>query len=257
MVMKRQEGLLEELLGLQQNILSDTNAKECLSFLEDSMARRFNMTIVTRLMCLYSLLQDGLADKDYKALTKQFTQAYGYQHAVTLHKLQRLGLLVVRNSKINVEPHLPDTLARVVHLVPFKSERVSCRKICQRLGLLPDAEQSTTEAMKSGQNASYVYGGAYIPTIYKLTEKCIKDREPSLDEFARCYANDLKTNALNNCKVDSQDKVLVLILGGATLAEVAALDLLGCQLGRPVIVASTSTISGPSLIESISNLEEA
>ena len=64
--MKKQSGLLEEILGLQENVMMDVSIKEVLTFLEDSMARQFDMTTVVRLMSLYSLMQDGVVEKEFK-----------------------------------------------------------------------------------------------------------------------------------------------------------------------------------------------
>lgn len=241
--MKRQSGLLEEILGLQENVILDVNMKEVFTFLEDSMARRFDMTTVVRLMSLYSLMSDGVAEKEFKLLSKLFVQAYGYQHVSTLRYLDRLGLFSPRDSKLILEPLLSD------RKLP---EKISYRKVCRRLNLLP-----VSATVSSGVNANYVFGGVYTPLIYKLVESCLKEKEPSLDEFARCYGNDLRTNAYNNPHCSKrQGGILVLVLGGVTLAEVAALNLLSQQLDRSIVVASTSTISASSLVESVSHIND-
>ena len=123
------------------------------------------------------------------------------------------------------------------------------RKICQRLHLL-SLDGSSIDC-KNGEHPSYVFGGAYTPLIYALVKKCVEDKEPSLEEFARCFGNVLRTNGYNNPEWLSRGKVLVCFIGGATLAEVASLDLLSRQKARQIVIASTSTISGPSFVESL------
>ena len=241
--MKKQSGLLEEILGLQENVMMDVSIKEVLTFLEDSMARQFDMTTVVRLMSLYSLMQDGVVEKEFKMLSKLFVQAYGYQHVSTLRCLERIGLFSARDPKLLLEPLLID------RKLP---EKMSYRKVCRRLNLLP---ASATAA--SGASPNYVFGGVYTPLIYKLVDSCLKEKEPSLDELARCYGNDLRTNAYNNPHWSKKHgAILVLVLGGVTLAEVAAVNLVAQQLGRSIVVASTSTICAGSLVESISQVND-
>ena len=251
--MKRQAGILEELLGLQEDVMSDSKLKEYLLFLEDSIARQFDFYAILRMVCLYSVMEDGLPEKEYQFLHRQLLQAYGYRHLSTLHYLQRLGLFRQRDSKsLSLEPLLPDRLARVAQVTSLKSERVPFRKICQRLNLFPQNESAdANSSAKSGQHPSYVFGGIYTPLIYQLVEKCLKEKEPNLGDFARCFGNNLRIGDYSHPQWGARGKILVCFLGGVTLAEAASLDLLSRQLGRHIVVATTSTISGPALMESI------
>ena len=158
--------------------------------------------------------------------------------------------------KLNLEPLLPDKLTRAAHHLPtamIKSEKISFRKMCQRLNLLPLEESSKPVDCKNGEHPSYIYGGVFTPLVYALVKKCVEDKEPSLEEFARCFGNVLRTNGYNNPNWTSRGKVLVCFIGGVTLAEVASLDLLSRQKGRQIVTATTSTISGPSFVETISS----
>lgn len=243
---------MEELLGLQEDVMSDTKMKEYFLFLEDSIARRFDFVTILRMCCLYSLMQDGLPEKEFQLLHKLLLHAYGYRHLSTLHYLQRLGLLFQRDSKITFD--LPDKLARVAHVTSLKSERIPFRKICQRLSLLPHERPANVEtSVKSGQHPSYVFGGIYTPLVYQLVEKCLKEKEPSLGDLARCFGNSLYIGDCNNPSWSARGKILVCFIGGVTLAEVASLDLLSQQLGRQVVVATTSTICSPTLMESLTS----
>lgn len=60
--MKRQTGLLEQLLAQQQAVTAGNQLKDYLLFIEDSMARGYDRRAVLRLLCLYSLLHQGLPD---------------------------------------------------------------------------------------------------------------------------------------------------------------------------------------------------
>ena len=135
----------------------------------------------------------------------------------------------------------------------LKSEKMPFRKICQRLNLLPLEGSSKPSDSKNGNHPSYVFGGVYTPLIFALVKKCLEDKEPSLEEFARCFGNVLRTNGYNNPHWATPGKCVVFFVGGVTLAEVASLDLLSRQTGRQIIIAATSTISGPSFVEAITS----
>ncbi len=253
--MKKQAGLLEELLGFQHDIMSDSRTKEILTFIEDSAARQYDLNAVLRLTCLSSLMQGGIAEKDYKFLHKQLLQAYGYHHLSSLQDLQKLGLFCQRDSKLANLELLPDKL--LMNRTASSTNVTTFRKICQRLNLLPVDGSTGSDAVKTGQHPSYVFGGVYTPLVYQLAEKCVKEKEPSLEEFARCFGHLLRTNTYNNPSWSSPSsqtgRILVCFLGGVTLAECAALDLLSRQLKRDIIVASTSTMSGPAFISSMTS----
>ena len=72
-----------------------------------------------------------------------------------------------------------------------------------------------------------------------------------MGDFARCFGNNLRIGDYSHPQWGARGKILVCFLGGVTLAEAASLDLLSRQLGRHIVVATTSTISGPVLMESI------
>ena len=174
LVMKRQQaGLLEEQLAVQQQVISgDGSREQCLAFLEDCCARGCDLNAVLRHACLQSLTLDGLPDKDFHRLHKQILQAFGYRHLATIHRLQRLGLLVQRDSAALKLPGLPELLPDKLRLVPGAAERpAGFRKTCQRLNLLPTDDSWTGESVKTGQHPSYVFNGVYTPLVYHLVER--------------------------------------------------------------------------------------
>ncbi|KZS14243.1 Vacuolar protein sorting-associated protein 33B [Daphnia magna] len=243
-VMKRQSGILEELLELQEDAMSGTKMKEYLAFLEDSIARQFNLATILRLCCLHSIMDDGLPEKEYHFLQRRLLQAYGYRHLATLHYLQRLGLFNQRDSKmISLEPLLPDRLARVAHAASFRSERMRFRKICQRLNLLPlDESSQPNPCAKSGQHSSYVFRGVYTPLVYHFVERCLKEKEPSFGDYVRCFGNNLQIGDCSHPQWGALRKILVCFIGGVTSAEVASLDILSRQFGRKIVSNSLGVL---------------
>lgn len=253
-VMKKQDGIMEELLALQHDIMSDSKLKDFLTFLEDSMARQVNFSIVLRLLSLYCLMQDGLSEKEFSSLQKSFLQAYGYKHFTTLHRLQNLGLFYQRDTKMTSLEPLSEKLSRVnLSAITQSSDKVPFKKICQRLNLLaPEDVPEPNRLIKESSHPSYVYGGIYTPLIYRVVEKFLKEKEPMAGDLSRCFGPSLRASNSNYAGAQ-QGKILVFFLGGVTLAETAALTLLSQQMGRHIAVASTSTLNGYSLIETVSS----
>lgn len=252
--MKKQDGIMEELLTLQNDITSDSKIKELIAFLEDSMARQVDFIIILRLLSLFCLMQDGVSEREFLALQKSFLQAYGYKYLPMLQSLQTLGLFYPRDTKLpSLEP-LSEKLSRVtVSAVAPTGDKVPFKKVCQRLNLLSseDSPESNT-LVKDGLHPSYVYGGIYTPLVYRIVEKFLKEKEPMAGDLSRCFGPMLRASDPNYTGAQ-QGKILVFFLGGVSLAEVAALALLSNQTGRYIAVAATSTINGNSLIETIAS----
>lgn len=248
-VMKRQEGIMEELLALQSDIMTDSKTKEFLAYIEDSMARQVDYVIILRLLSLYCLMQDGVSEKEFLSLQRNFLQAYGFQYLPTLHRLQSSGLLFQRDTKLP-SLELPEKLTRVaVSALASTTDKVSFKKVCQRLNLLaPDDVAEPTKLIKEGVHPSYVYGGIYTPLVYRIVERFLKDKEPMAGVLSRCFGPALRASGPDYTGAQ-QEKILVFFLGGVSLAETAALSLLSQEIGRPIVVAATSTLNGNSLIE--------
>ncbi len=73
----------------------------------------------------------------------------------------------------------------------------SLHAAAQRLQLTAQAAPPVdADAVRQGRHASYVFGGAYTPLVYRLVERCLaRDKDPAaLDDLARCYGNDLRSN---------------------------------------------------------------
>lgn len=85
----------------------------CSEFAEDLIARAEPLARVLRLLCLMSLVGNGLRQRSLALFRAELLQTYGYQLAFTLDRLEALGLLK-RNEARSGWPSLRSALKLIV-----------------------------------------------------------------------------------------------------------------------------------------------
>ena len=98
-VIQREKGShFESQLPVEHTLVSATATRENLSYIEDCMAQLRPLSISLRLISLLAHCSDGLSSADFARLKTQFLQAYGFQHLVTWHNLEKLGVIRVKGG---------------------------------------------------------------------------------------------------------------------------------------------------------------
>lgn len=85
-------------LEVQQNIAAGSDPTYQHDTIEELIARNAPLTTVLRLLCLESCMSGGLRPRDLENFKKEILQAYGHQHLLTLHALEKMELLQARSS---------------------------------------------------------------------------------------------------------------------------------------------------------------
>jgi len=62
------------------------------------MVKQTKIETILRLLCLFSVTQSGLKQKEFDHLRRVFLMCYGYQEVATLCNLQDSGILRVRDK---------------------------------------------------------------------------------------------------------------------------------------------------------------
>ena len=168
----------ESQLPVEHALVSGTNYKENVSFIEDSMALLKPMIIPMRLICLLSHCSGGLSLLDYQKLKTQFVQAYGFQHLITWNNLVKMGIISVKGGLLQSSGQMEKSTA-AVNKIGIVSQHVAglvgggkggnFQQIVKKLNLIP-ADTSLTEP----SNAGYVFNGAYSPLSCRLVEEVLK-----------------------------------------------------------------------------------
>ncbi|KAL7635067.1 UNVERIFIED_CONTAM: hypothetical protein RMT77_014052 [Armadillidium vulgare] len=232
--------------GLVTGAVSSSEAK---SYIEDCLARQVPSKITLRLLCLYSITQNGLNRRDYEALSIQVLKSHGYQHMLTLFKLRKMGLLIVEETgEESKEEKQKQVIRQMVLSIGNKKSNSWC-VLAKKLKLIPDAEESID--LHNPTHMSYVFNGAYTPLIPHLISECLSKGPGSIVDTIKLIpgASDISIT-VDGTTTPIPKVAVVLILGGITFAEIAALRLLSVSLSTKMIIASTSTTTGTSLISS-------
>jgi len=138
--------LFRQRLEAEQNLLALQDVDKSMEYIEECINKQEPLVKVLRLMCLFSLTNNGLSEKQYNFLKKEILQTYGYKYLFTLENLTKLGLF-----KQGV------TLARNN---PYERLRRELNLIIEEMN-----EQDP-------QDIAYVYSG-YAPISVRLIEKAL------------------------------------------------------------------------------------
>lgn len=212
---------------------------------------------VLRLLCLCSAVHGGLPRRALDALRRDFLNAYGHRHLLTLAALQRAGLIKAREAK-----------------------RSTYAAVASALRLMPAPEPGA----EPPPDISYVYAG-YAPLSARLVQAAVgqggwaaqraalealpgpslevvqgtsaegrpthsTDRSADGVKLDHTQAEDAHAQADPPAATPRRPVVLVVFVGGVTSAEVAALRLLSQHNLVPCdfVVATTAMVTGRSLM---------
>ncbi|KAL8714816.1 MAG: hypothetical protein Q9220_001329 [cf. Caloplaca sp. 1 TL-2023] len=267
-----QSETFNRVLEVQQNFVSGTDPASQHDTIEELMARDTPLPTILRLLCLESTLNGGLRPKDLENFKRQLLHAYGYQHHLTLHNLEVMGLLVARTA---ANPfYIPvggsgGGAASESKITNYTACRKSLRLIVDEVN-----EQDPNDI-------AYVYSG-YAPLSVRLVQ-CVIQKQHLLS-LTRGSAESATSSssssgwsgfedALRNVKGETFNRVqkgeeaatkarhmltgggsatgggvktvVVMFLGGITYTEIAALRFVGRGLeGKKRIVICTTGIVG-------------
>ncbi|KAL8752909.1 MAG: hypothetical protein Q9199_005412 [Rusavskia elegans] len=254
------------ILEVQQNLVSGTDPSSQHETIEELIARDLPLTTILRLLCLESTISGGLRPKDLDNFKRQILHAYGYQHLLTLHSLEKMGLLVARTAANPFYIPVGGGGARESNITNYNALRKSLRLIVDEVN-----EQDPNDI-------AYVYSG-YAPLSVRLVQAIIQ--KPGLLTLTRGSSSDTPPSAssassgwqgfedvLKSVKGETFNKiqkgdeaavkarhmltgsgkvktVVVMFLGGITRTEIAALRFVGKGLeGRKKVVVCTTGIIG-------------
>lgn len=267
-------------LEIQQNVIAGTDPSSLNDLVEDLIARNCPLPTVLRLLCLECVVSNGLRAKDFDSFRHQIVQAYGYQHAITLDALEKMGLLFPAKGGTGVL-YIPGTsgLNSASGGVSSSTNYASVRR---PLNLIMDEVSE-----QDPDDIAYVFSG-YAPLSVRLVQ-CILQK-PYLQSLGKPSngapppTGDAShgwrgfEDILRNIKGQTFDETqtsddgagrarrvltgataaggenkttIVFFLGGVTFAEVAALRFVAGKVGegRRLLIATTSLVSGGKIVQ--------
>jgi hypothetical protein len=90
-----------KMIKTQTAIILGENEKETYEFIEELIYKQGSLLKVLRLLCLISLVQNGIPYKKFDSIRKEILQTYGYESILTLNNLEKLGMLKKNETKSN------------------------------------------------------------------------------------------------------------------------------------------------------------
>eukprot|EP00696_Hemimastix_kukwesjijk_P015912 gnl/Hemi2/418_TR141_c0_g1_i1.p1 gnl/Hemi2/418_TR141_c0_g1~~gnl/Hemi2/418_TR141_c0_g1_i1.p1 ORF type:complete len:361 (+),score=106.36 gnl/Hemi2/418_TR141_c0_g1_i1:931-2013(+) len=243
----------------EQNYVSGQDL-ESTDFIEECINRQEPLTRVLRLLCLYSLTNNGMSQKKLDFFRHEILQTYGYEYIFTLVNLEKLGLLRLQEGR-----NAWKSLAKLLRL------------------LVEDLDEH------SPQDIAYVYSG-YAPLSVRIIQAMCRAvppntpwfRQQGLEDALRLLPGPHFEEKQSNHMLQVMEQqaaaaaagtadasqaptdgkrpkvTLVFFLGGACFTEISALRFLRQHdnSGRDYIIATTKLINGNSLLKSLVELPE-
>jgi len=261
-------------LEVQQNIAAGTDPIYQHDTIEELISRDVQLPNILRLLCLESTISGGLRAKDLDTFKRQILHAYGYQHLLTLDRLEKMELL---QSRTSASALLLPVGGGGTNTTGTKTNYAHLRK---ELHLIIDEYNE-----QDPEDISYTYSG-YAPLSIRLIQ-CILQKSylqhfhksplpltPSSTGWAgfEDILKSAKGPTFNIAQKPSDERaskaktalagtqatkyIFVMFLGGITMAEVAALRFIGRKLGeggqrRKIMICTTGIVSGRSVMEGV------
>lgn len=230
-----------EQLRIEKNLVEGVNIKESLAFIEDHIMRQLSPTTSLRLISLLSLTQDGIHKKDFKNLITLYAQSYGSQHIISFHNLKKLGILHEQTNSFSAStPTSSGTLTNKVNVSKLL-RRSQFRNVAKKFNLIPSGNESYD--VKNPIDASYVFGGCYIPLITRLVDLLLINKSIN-DDMLKLLQGEFACKKSETSV--SSNVFLVYFIGGVTFAEISSLRYLAKRNGLQILIASTSIVNGNS-----------
>ncbi|KIX98717.1 uncharacterized protein Z520_05178 [Fonsecaea multimorphosa CBS 102226] len=262
-------------LEVQQNIAAGTDPIYQHDTIEELIARDTPLSTILRLLCLESTIAGGLRPKDLESFRRQILHAYGFQHLLTLDKLQVMELLQPRSSSSALLLPVGGAGAS-----PEKGTKTNYGYLRKELRLIVDEYNE-----QDPEDIAYVYSGyaplsirivqcilqkQYLQTLHKsplpLTpsstgwtgfEDILKSARGPTFNIAQKPADEKAARAKAALAGKGNWKTLfVMFVGGITFTEIAALRFIGRRLiesgqRKKIVICTTGIISGRSIMEGV------
>ncbi|XP_055637555.1 vacuolar protein sorting-associated protein 33B [Toxorhynchites rutilus septentrionalis] len=262
----------EKLQLIEESILTNTNRKQIMAYIEELLAADAHKYNTLRLICLYHVTI-GLSSEDMTKLMTSYLNAYGYRHLTVFNNLCQAKLF-------------PDTTnltkAKILSQISIPILKSQFQIEANKLKLLPtEINESNQSTVSSGNSAastssgkkqcpSYVFNGNYIPLCAQLCQLIanvssfddLNNRFGHLERLKLAGRNfgskTIRELSITNAKNDVNrllplkvKTLFVFVIGGVSYAEVAACQLVEQLTGAKIVLASDSVVSGCDMIEAV------
>jgi hypothetical protein len=223
-------------IGAELSLIGNDVAQD--DFLEELIGKMDPFAYSMRLLCLSSLLSNGLKAKRLEFFKTEILQTYGYKELLTIDAFEQVQMLKVNVGRSN-----------------WPALRKGLRLYKERT---PEAESKEDDGSSPTGDVSAVYAG-YTPLSVRLIEAAgAPGGWTSIADYLKMLPGaqfrDIHPDYKNEPVQDKSGKnsvVLLFFLGGITFAELSCIRMLSKDPNhhRDYIVATTHILTGDRLIE--------
>lgn len=270
-------------LEVQQNFAAGADPSSMHENIEELISRDIPLSTILRMLCLESSIAGGLRARDLENFKRQVLLAYGHQHLLTFASLEKMGLLIPRAANTgylnpmggvnsgttdynsvrktlklfldDVDEQNPTDIAYVFSgYAPLSVRLVQCVLQKSYLAGLSNP-RSVKDTSGSGtstpqpQAQSQAQGWKGFEDVLALIKGATVDEVQKGSDAEASQARQVLRGGSGG--VGATKTTIVFFLGGVTFAEVAALRLLGKQMGarRKILIATTGIVGGNGVVE--------
>ena len=281
--------VFNSILEIEQNLAAGSDPTYQHPNIEDLIARDVPLSTILRILCLESTVAGGLRPRDIEHFKRLVLHAYGYQHLLSLDRLEKMSLLIPRASTGSI---LLPTSGPSSGSNPTSSNlKTNYAHLRKELRLIID-DYNESEP----EDIAYTYSG-YAPLSVRIVQSILQKNHlqalhkaplpitststgwTGFEDILKAAkgptftlaqrADDEKAGrartalaapsaAANSAAPVLAKTVVIMYLGGITFAEVAALRFIGKQLEalegskkRRLLICTTSIISGRKVMEDV------
>ncbi|KAI1320180.1 hypothetical protein EDD11_001784 [Mortierella claussenii] len=244
------------ILEVQQNVVAGIATNKEPEYIEEMINKQVPLVQVLRLLCLYSLVNNGLKPKQLEFFKKEILEAYGFEHIQTLENLRRLGMLTKQVTTKNayslvrrslslivdeVNEHAPNDISYVYSgYAPLSVRLVQCVVQRGKDGRPPGGPGG------GGKSTGIAGGNGWkgFEDVLRMLPGRTFDEKQRVDDGQPMSAK----------RSNGQPRIsLVFFLGGCTFTEVSATRFLASQEGgqRDFVICTTQILNGNTLVDSL------
>ncbi|KAG0326938.1 hypothetical protein BGZ99_008702 [Dissophora globulifera] len=256
------------ILEVQQNVVAGIATSKEPEYIEEMINKQVPLVQVLRLLCLYSLVNNGVKPKQFEFFKKEILEAYGFEHIQTLENLRRLGLLTKQVTTKNpyslvrrslslivdeVNEHAPNDISYVYSgYAPLSVRLVQC--VVQRGKNQPGGGGVKGQGLAGGN------GWKGFEDVLRMLPGRTFDEKQRVDDGQPMSTKSKLDRIMNNDVLKNEHRSngqprisLVFFLGGCTFTEVSATRFLASQEGgqRDFVICTTQILNGNTLMESL------
>ncbi|KAI2803156.1 Vacuolar protein sorting-associated protein 33A [Blomia tropicalis] len=248
----------QELLFYENEILNGIDTDEINPYIENCINKSESLFKILRLIAIQSFCGNGLKRKVYDFYKREIVQTYGYEHMLSLSRIEHAGLIRVSGG------------------AGWSGRSYSM--IRNRLKLTWDINGASGGANSNASpDIGHVHNG-YTPLTVRIVQQLeqfgyrslsdvlsrllLRQNVPIFDDIQQLPPTLRKrrnsdTTSLQSSAEMNQKLVLIFFLGGCTFSEISSLRCLSHKdsVNTDFIVATTSIINGNTFIQSLTKLD--